>query len=212
MKKIAIVGAGGFGKEVAFLLERIGSWDVVGFFDDNQVTEEVYGYKMLGNIDSLVKYPSELSIVCAIGNSLVRRKIVGRLIENSNLYFPTVIDPTVIYGESVTFGQGNIICAGAILTVDVNIGDFNIINLSSTVGHDVVIGSFNTLYPSVNISGFIKTGDCVEFGTGTKVIQNLTIGENAIIGAGSVVVRDIQKNTLSVGVPAKVIKLRDEIL
>lgn len=212
MKKIAIIGAGGFGKEVAFLLERIGTWEIIGFFDDSGLTEDIYGYKVLGDIASLASYNSELSVVCAIGNALTRKEIISKLEINKNLDFPTVIDPSVIYGQGITLGKGNIICAGTILTVDIVLGDFNIINLSSTVGHDVKIGSFNTIYPSVNVSGFIETGDFVEIGTGTQAIQNLTIGENAIIGAGSVVIRNIPANTVSVGSPAKVIKERMKLV
>lgn len=211
MKKIAIIGAGGFGKEVAFLLERTRNWEIIGFFDDDECMEEVYGYRVLGNIESLLNIDSEISVVCAIGNSLVRKDVISRIQGNKNLKFPTVIDPSVIYGKGVEFGRGNIICAGTILTVDIVIGDFNIINLCSTIGHDVKMGSYNTIFPSVNISGFIETGNYVEIGTGTKAIQNLTIGENAIIGAGSVVIRDIPANTVSVGAPSKVIKQREKI-
>ena len=46
----------------------------------------------------------------------------------------------------------------------------------------------------------------VWIGVGVKIIGNVTIGENSIIGAGSVVVKSIPKNNIAVGVPAKVIK------
>lgn len=114
-------------------------------------------------------------------------------------------------GKQVQLGEGNIICANSILTVDIKLGNFNIINLNTTIGHDVQIKSFNTFYPTVNISGFIETDDGVEVGTGSQIIQNLKIGKNAIIGAGSVVIKDVPANTTSVGVPAKVIKIRKEV-
>lgn len=211
LKKIAIIGAGGFGKEVAFLLERTGKWEIIGFFDDGGLTDEVYGYKVLGGTDLLENYDSELAVVCAVGNSLARGKIISKIKGNPLLEFPNIVDPSVIYGKGVQLGQGNIICAGTILTVDIILGDFNIINLSSTIGHDVRMGSFNTIYPSVNVSGFIETGNYVEIGTGTQIIQNLTIGENTIVGAGSVVIRDIPENTVSVGAPSKVIKQREKL-
>ena len=211
MKKIAIIGAGGFGKEVAFLLERIGNWKIIGFFDDNETTEEIYGYKVLGNINTLANYDSNLAVVCAVGNSIARKCIISKIEGNDNLEFPTIIDPSVICGRGIQFGIGNIICAGTIITTDIRIGDFNIINLSCTIGHDVKLGRFNTIFPSVNISGFIETGDYVEIGTGSQVIQNLSIGENAIVGAGSVVIRSIPENTVSVGAPSKVIKQREVV-
>lgn len=211
-KKIAIIGAGGFGREIAFLLERIGTWDIIGFFDDaKELKGNLYGYNVIGDISSLASYSSELNVVCAVGSSIVRRDIIKKIIGNEKLIFPNIIDPTVICGKDIKIGKGNIICAGTTITVNVNLGDFNIINLHSTIGHDVIMKSYNTLYPSVNISGSVITGDFVEFGTGTRVIQNLSIGENVIIGAGSTVIRDIPSNSLSVGSPAKVIRERDKI-
>lgn len=213
MKKIAIVGSGGFGKEIAFLIERTGKWEIIGFFDDNEenTNKKIYGYDVIGSITDLVKWDSELAVVCAIGSSEVRKKVIDKIKPNLKITFPTVIDPSVIMGKQVQLGEGNIICANSILTVDIDIGNFNTINLNTTIGHDVQIKSFNTFYPTVNISGFIEIDDGVEVGTGSQIIQNLKIGKNAIIGAGSVVVKDVPPNTTSVGAPAKVIKTRKEV-
>lgn len=212
MKKIAIIGASGFGKEIAFLIERLSEWEIIGFYDDNveQHNDTVYGYKILGNITELSMVTTDLSVVCAIGKSKVRKKIIDKIQNNKNLSFPNIIDSTAIVGKSVELGMGNIICANAVLTVDIKIDDFNIINLSSTIGHDVTLNSFNTLYPTVNVSGNVTSENYVEFGTGTQVIQGLRIAEGAIIGAGSVVVRDIERYTTSVGVPAKTIKIKGD--
>lgn len=212
MKKIAIIGASGFGKEIAFLIERLSEWEIIGFYDDNveQYNDTVYGYKILGNITELSMVTTDLSVVCAIGKPKVRKKIIDKIQNNKNLSFPNIIDSTAIVGKSVELGMGNIICANAVLTVDIKIDDFNIINLSSTIGHDVTLNSFNTLYPTVNVSGNVTSENYVEFGTGTQVIQGLRIAEGAIIGAGSVVVRDIERYTTSVGVPAKTIKIKGD--
>jgi acetyltransferase-like isoleucine patch superfamily enzyme len=59
----------------------------------------------------------------------------------------------------------------------------------------------------VHIAGNVSIGECVEIGVGTKVIQGKSIGDNSIIGAGAVVVRDIPANCTAVGVPAKPIKI-----
>ena len=48
------------------------------------------------------------------------------------------------------------------------------------------------MYPSVNVSGMVHIGACVELGTGTQIIQGLNVVSNAVIGAGAVVVRDIR--------------------
>lgn len=103
-------------------------------------------------------------------------------------------------------GDGTVICAGTILTVDIEIGRHVIINLDCTLGHDVQIGDFVTMYPSVNVSGNTVLGECVELGTGMQIIQGKKITPQAIVGAGSVVVRDIEESGTYVGCPAKKIK------
>lgn len=86
---------------------------------------------------------------------------------------------------------------------------FCILNLDCTVGHDAILESFVTAYPSVNISGVTCLGQGVELGTGTQIIQGKTIGSNSIVGAGSVVVKDIPENCTAVGSQCKPIKYHE---
>lgn len=207
MKDLIIIGAGGFGREVSWLVERINAvspqWDLLGFVDDNPEIQSkiIDGYKVIGKIDELNNYPDAYA-VCCIANTAVRKKIVGK-VQNP---FATLIDPCAILSSKVEIGEGSVVCANAVATVDIKIGKHNIIDVSSTVGHDAVLEDFVTLYPSVNVSGntLIKNG--VELGTGTQVIQGLTVGENTVVGAGAVVTRDLPDNCTAVGVPAKAIK------
>ena len=106
-------------------------------------------------------------------------------------------------------GQGNIICAGSILTVDISISDFCIINLDCTLGHDIKMDSFVTIYPGGNISGCVYIGECSEIGTGAKIIQGKKIGANTVVGAGAVVTKDIPDNCTAVGCPCKPIKFHN---
>jgi len=74
------------------------------------------------------------------------------------------------------------------------------------IGHDAKIGNYSTILPSVNVSGFVNISKCVSVGTGSAIIQGVSIGENTIVGAGSVVIRDLPANCTAVGSPAKPIK------
>lgn len=212
MKDLIIVGASGFGREVAWLVERINAnsptYNLVGFVDDSKEIHgtEINSYPVLGGCDCLVNYPDAF-IVCAVGASKTRRKIIERI--NSILIdakYATLIDPSVEYSELVTVGEGSIICAHSILTVNIEIGSHVIINLDCTVGHDAVIHDFVTVYPSVNISGNTDIMECSELGTGTQIIQGKKIGSETIVGAGSVVVKDIPEKCTAVGCPATPIK------
>lgn len=209
MTNIVIIGAGGFGREVQWLIERINeqeqTWNILGYVDDGMAVDtNVDGYRVLGGIDYLRSVKENVAVVCAIGSSKTRKKVISRLLEQSNITFPNLVDPSVIMSGRIKMGQGNIICASNILTVDIEMGDFNIINLDCTVGHDVMIDSFVTVYPSVNISGMVEVGSETELGTGTQIIQGKKIGGNIIVGAGSVVVKDILETGTYIGIPARI--------
>lgn len=212
MKDLYIIGAGGFGREVAWLVERINAisstWNIKGFIDDNpSILEKLEGgYPVVGDTEFLLKQTEEIWIVCAVGNAKVRRDIVKKIEQNPVICFATVIDPSVLLSERVTIGEGSIICAGSILTVDISIGKHVIINLDCTLGHDDIISDFVTIYPSVNVSGNVVVGTCAELGTGMQIIQGKKIGRESILGAGAVVVRDIPEKCTAVGSPARVIK------
>ena len=212
LRDLYIIGAGGFGREVAWLVERINevnsTWNIKGFIDDNQSLHGTYedDYLVVGGCDYLLDMSEDVWVVCAVGSARVRKIIIEKLSGNSNIKFATLIDPSVICSKRVSIGEGTIICAGTILTVDIAIGKHVIINLDCTLGHDDIIGDYVTIYPSVNVSGMVKVGCCTELGTGMKVIQGKKISANCIVGAGAVVVRDIEEEGTYVGVPAKYVK------
>ena len=208
MNNVVIVGASGFGREVAWLIENSNNWNVKGFVDDNKDLENksVNGYPVLGTIDFLLHVHEKTNIVVAIGKPHIRKKIVERLQSNKNISFPNIVDKDVIIDKTVTLGCGNIICKGNILTTNIEIGNFNHINLSCTIGHDVQFHDYITVYPGVNISGNVILNDCVEVGTGTQIIQGKEIVKETVIGAGSVVVKDIVENVTYTGVPSKQMK------
>lgn len=209
MKDIVIIGAGGFGREVAWLIEDINKenkeWNLLGFVDDNEEIQgkEINGYKVVGNIEWLKN--QELYVVNAIGDPIIKKKVMERLQGSKNKY-PVLIHPSVIYSDKVTFGEGSIICAGNIITVNIEIGKHVIINLDCTIGHDAKIGDYSTILPSVNVSGDVDIEECVSVGTGSAIIQGIKIGNNTIVGAGAVVVKDLPANCTAVGSPAKPIK------
>ncbi len=213
-KDIVIIGTGGFAKEVLWLLEENNKinceWNILGFIDNSYKDADynIHGYRVVGDDDWLLNHNEPINVVCGIGSTELRRKIVNRLKDNANISFPNIISRDAIVSDHVELGKGCIICAGSILTVDICIGDYVIINLDCTIGHDSVLSNFITLYPSVNVSGNVTIEEGTEIGTGTQIIQGIVIGNNSIIGAGAVVIRGIPAECTAVGNPAKVIKQR----
>ncbi len=207
MKNLYIIGSGGFGREVAWCVERINdvtpTWNLKGFIDDNETKwgAKEDEYLVLGDCEYL-KQQENAYAVCAVGNAKVRRQIIEKL-SNSSVRFATIVDPSVILSKSVSIGEGTIICAGTIATVDISIGKHVIINLNCTLGHDDIIEDYVTIYPSVNVSGNVLIGERSEIGTGTQIIQGKVIVPDTVIGAGTVVVKDVKEKGTYVGCPAK---------
>ncbi|MFZ5992729.1 MAG: acetyltransferase [Deinococcota bacterium] len=211
-KDLVIFGTGGFAREVHQVVEDLNKdstqWNFRGFLDDNRdkYGSEVHGFPVLGGGDWLARHP-EVHIVVGVGSPKARESIVNRIREVvPNPLFATLIHPLAWVGNRVEIGEGSIICAGNLVTTDIKIYRHVILNIDCTVGHDSILRDFVTVNPSVNISGNVTIGRGAELGTGGAVIQGVTIGEETIVGAGAVVVRDLPSRVTAVGVPAKVIK------
>jgi sugar O-acyltransferase (sialic acid O-acetyltransferase NeuD family) len=214
MKDIAIFGAGGFGREVACLINLINketpTWNIIGFYDDNSQlkgSKNEYG-EVLGGIDELNQYGMSLDLAIAIGSPNVIQKVVGN-IKNKNISFPNIIAPSTIFLDesSVRMGKGNIICSRCLLSCNIIIGDFNLFNGNIPLGHDCEIGNYNVVMPSVNISGGVKMGDCNFLGVQSVVLQYLKIGNSVRLGANSVMMRNAKDGYLYMGNPAKKMEL-----
>lgn len=215
MRKIAIIGAGGFGREVKTIIDSINKvnliYDFIGYFDDGvEKNKQVNGFPVLGGVADINAYKEELSLALCIASPVVKTKILSK-ITNPHVDYPTLIHPSVMISDDfVTIGQGNIICGGTIITCNIELKDFVILNLSCTVGHDTVIGSYSSFMPSVNISGEVIIHEGVYVGTGAKIINQLEIGEYTTVGAGAVVSKTLPAHCTAVGVPAKPIKFHNQ--
>lgn len=210
MKDIAIYGAGGFGKEVACVINKINeirpTWNLIGFFDDgieNQTVISHFGV-VLGGSCELSKWKNSINIVFAIGSPKILNLLVEEII-NPNVHFPNIIHPEVAFadGKSFNIGKGNVIVRGCSFSVDVSVGDFNQFNSLSALAHDVRVGSYNVFMPLTRVSGEVKIGDFNAFGIGTIILQGLKIGDRVKVAPSSVVMRKTKDDCLYMGNPAK---------
>lgn len=215
MKNIIIIGAGGVGREVSLIIEKINklkaTWNLIGFIDDNinSWNRIINGYQIIGGMDLLETLPLDTYVVIAIANYNVKKKIVNKI--NNKFKFATIIDPKVYIHDYMTIGEGTIIYEGAIITANIQVGNHVIISPKCGIGHDSIIKDYVSLLWNVNISGNDVIEEGVMMGSGSTIIQGKKIGKGSIIGAGAVVIDDIDSFTTAVGVPAKVVKERYEI-
>lgn len=192
--KRAIIGAGGFAREVK---AQIGDPSIPYFVSDEYYTDDS---KLIFSISKLNS--SEYEVVIAIGDPVLRSKVKDSLPKDTK-YF-TFIHPTVqILGDDITIGEGSIICAGAIITTNCSIGNHAHLNLHTTIGHDCRIGDYFTTAPGAKVSGNCNIEDYVYIGTNASVKEKINICSNVTIGLNAGVVKDINEAGTYIGTPCK---------
>lgn len=211
MKDLAIYGAGGFGRELACLVNLLNkeapTWNLIGFFDDNPELKGKYNEygEILGGREVLNAWDKPLCAVMAIGSGSTVKKVISG-VQNSLIEFPNFFYHATFSDENnVKFGRGNIVIATH-FSCAVELGDFNMMNGSVVFGHDDQIGHYNTFMPGVRVSGEVKIGDECFFGVGSIVLQQLKIGDRVKLGAGSVMMTKPKNDSLYIGNPAKIFK------
>lgn len=213
MKKVAIYGAGGFAREVAWLLSTLeGSevFDVLGYVEDGTDRDRVVNGKPVMSWETFSGSHRDSLVAVAIGSPQSRSQLVAKCAE-AGFSFATLVHPAVKMSEFVELGVGSIVCCGAILTVNIKIEQHVHINLACTIGHDVSIGEFSTLAPGVHVSGNVHIGKSVYLGTGASIINGkfdnpIIIGDGGVIGAGACITRSTEPDCLYAGVPAELKK------
>lgn len=202
-KSVVIIGASGHGKVIADII--VNSDDkVLGFLDDADDVQgkKIIGFPVLGKIADFDKY-RDCEFVIAIGNPYIREKISNEL----PVKWYTAIHPmAVISSLDVEIGEGTVIMANAVVNPSARIGKHCIINTGAIVEHDNILEDYVHLSPNVTLAGIVKVGKSTHIGAGSCTKQVLNIASDCIIGAGSVIVKDITESGTYVGVPARKIK------
>lgn len=195
-KHIAIIGNGGFAKEIASNLKK---YSYNFYVSKSFITKE--NINTVGAIED-IDFDKSKILLC-IGDPVIRKKIVDSLPKNA--YYMTYIHKYahILDKETVNIGTGSIIRPGCLLTTNINIGKFTIINLNTTIGHDTTIGNFVTISPGVNISGNVNIGNNNFYGSNVSIRDNVTICDDVKVGIGSTVLKNIQIPGTYFGSPVK---------
>jgi sugar O-acyltransferase (sialic acid O-acetyltransferase NeuD family) len=197
MYELAIIGAGGFAREVkqwALMSQATGLFPLTFYVSDHIATPP---NRPLSQLD-----PDRSMAVVAIGEPNARAKVVQGLRHGQR--FTTVIHKTAI--KQSASADGLIMCPYSVITTDCQLGKHVHMNLHSDIGHDCIIGDYVTLSPSARVSGKCTIGNRVYIGSNAVIREGVSICDDVTIGAGSVVLCNITEAGTYVGVPAKRVK------
>ena len=216
MKKIVIIGASGHSKVVADIIfsrkkdfnEEI---EIVAFLDDNYKNleyKEIYGIPIAGNLDQIEKFNrEEYLFIIAIGNNYIREKIFEKY---NKLNYYTAIHPKATIAREAVIGEGTVIMANVVVNAYSTIGKHCILNTSSVIEHDNILKDYVHISPSAILCGGVSVNKRSWIGAASVVKQQISIGGNVMIGAGAVIIRDVEDNCTVVGNPGRVIRKGDK--
>jgi sugar O-acyltransferase (sialic acid O-acetyltransferase NeuD family) len=210
MQELIIVGAGGFGRELLQWVKDINrveqKWIIKGCIDDNLKALDNYecDYNIIGRVEDWQPQGSEV-YACAIANPSIKERVVNSL-KLKDALFINIIHPTAIIGDFNKIGEGFVAYPKSCINVNTKIGNF-VTLLSSSIGHDAVIGDYSTISSYCDVTGGVKIGKRVFLGSHVTIVPKRNIGNDAYIGAGSVVISHIKENRKVMGNPAKKFEL-----
>jgi len=205
LKRLAILGASGHGKVVAEIALSSG-WESVDFYDDAfPAKTSLDDFRIKGDLGNLIcRSDSYSGFHVAIGDNNTRLNVLGKLI-GLNLSCPNIIATSSVVSSTAILGSGISIMPNVVVNAKTIVGDGVILNTSCSVDHDCKICPGAHVSPGAHLAGNVTIGVCSWVGIGSAIIPGKIIGNHSIIGAGSVVIRDIPDNVTAVGVTDKII-------
>jgi len=217
MKKVILLGAGGFAREILETIDEINKHTEeiimpIGFVYDGGDKERgilIHDIPVLGDLTRLKEMDlKEILLVTAVGTSVTRRKLVQEA-KKVGGQFISIIHPTALVSRWATIGEGAVIQSYSVILPDVKIGNYFAGNGAVRVGHDTIIGDYVHINPTVNIAGGSIIGNDVFIGVKATILK-AEIGDGAVIGACALITKDVPPNMLAIGIPAKFYKMEEK--
>lgn len=212
MIPLILIGNGGHAVDILQIIRDINhhrpTYDIIGSLDDSLLRDR------LGDIEDIVNYPKAQYVIC-VNDGKVRKDIWWRIARQFKYECPSaanLIHPTAYIGDNCVYGEGLVMGPYSVLTTKVHIGRHVHLNSHASVNQNSHIGSFCTLSPGARVCGDCDIGTEVNMGANSVIINVKRVGDRATIGAGAVVIRDVEEETIVIGVPAKPMIKSDEVV
>ena len=206
--RVVILGAGGHGQVVADICLRMAdagaALSLAGFLDDDTGLHgrAFLGVPVLGPVACLASVPHD-AVVVAIGSNRTRQRLAAELTRQGER-FAVPRHPSAVIAPDAVIGPGSIVCAGVVIGPTSVIGAHAIMNTGSTIDHHNRVGDFAHIAPGVHLGGDVQIGEGTLVGIGSSVLPQRAVGDWTIVGAGSVVTKDIPSGVTAMGIPARI--------
>jgi sugar O-acyltransferase (sialic acid O-acetyltransferase NeuD family) len=225
---LRVFGAGVRAQLIADLIawQFADSFCIEGYYDDYPAADHKGpgGYPVFGSFADGVRDMPRIdrrAIIAAGTKSSARGCRILDELRSHGVPVASLVSPAAMVSPSAVIGDNAVIFPGAYIGANVRVGDLfcahggAVVEHHSELGHNVMMG------PRGALSGFVRVASHCFLGAGCAVHPERTIGRGSLIGAGSVVVRNIPSHVVAHGAPAAVarpvrpgdeVPLPDEVL
>jgi len=212
---IVLIGGGNQAHYTIDIVEKENKYKIVGIIDSLQEIGSIrFGYPILGRQEQLKELMQKHKIqagIITIGDNWSRFNVFKQIISLiPDFQFVNAIHPSVVIGSTTKIGKGVVAMAGCVFNPKAIIGDFTFFATGAQVEHDCEINDFASISAGSIMGGYVKIGRFSAITLGVTIIDRLTIGENTVIGSGSLVTKSLPDNVLVYGSPAKIIRNREK--
>ena len=202
MKK-EIILIGGFCETIE-LCQDCG-FTIIGIVDVTDSDANAYNLPYLGDDEAflarsqlLKQYPL---VICPDAPK-TRQRIAERY-RVEGFSFAAVISPDAKISRTAVLGTGAVIQAGCLISSHVRAGDFLRMNHYASIFHETSVQDAVTIAPCASVLGRVELGERCYIGAHAVVLPNRKIAQDALVGAGAVVTKDVVARVTVVGIPAK---------
>ncbi|WP_456467707.1 acetyltransferase [Archaeoglobus sp.] len=207
MKKYLIVGGGAQAKYIVDILTLRGE-EIEGILDVEN-NKDYHGTKIgdvevLGYYRELIRHfdPETCYVSICHSNNRLKEKLYYEL-KQLGYKFPKIIHPTAYISKYATLSEGCIINSHVSIMPFARIGRCVIVHSNCVIEHDCVVEDFVNIAPSATLAGYAKVGKRSYIYTNATLLPGVSIGDDVVVGAGAVVIRDVESGKVVKGVPAR---------
>ena len=159
----------------------------------------------LKNLNEFIK-KSDYFVTCIGSEFGMARYLISKQLEKKKLKPLSIISKTSYISNKNLLGRGVQLFPNSIVNFNASVGDYSILNTNSILEHDCKIGNGVHLMPGSVVGGNAIIEDYVTIGMNATVMPKIKIEKGAYIGAGAVVTKNVKKNQVMIGNPARFLK------
>ena len=201
MIELFIIGAGQLGKLLYKEITKSRKYKILGFIDKYSKKKQIFGIKIFKNENFFLKSKKKIYLVLAIGDINERKNIINKF-KRKNFLFPKIVLSNCYIENNENIDKGTIIMTHTKILNNTKIGKFCLIGTNVSILHDVKIGTNCVVGGNSCVGANTRIENNVLIGVGSVISSNKKkIGSNTIVCAGTVIHKDIKKNSKVIGNP-----------